>query len=131
MAAVAKGRRAFGCLAEWAIKTAGVFDRIAHDRHVLETFPVQPGADRGHHAIDHARRRDDVGAGLCVHRGRTRQQIARRVVEQVAFGQMRVVMRLPRPVDQPAVAVVGVFAEAHVGDDDQLRRCLLYTSRCV
>ena len=92
---------------------------------MLEARAVQPAADRRHHAVHHARRRDDVGAGLRVDDRRPRQQFQRRIVEQVARGQRGLVVRLPGQIDDATVPVVGVLAEAHVRDHQQLGRGVL------
>ena len=53
--------------------------------------------------------RDDVGAGRGLRDGGAGQQLERRVVVDVAVG-----------AQHAAVAVVGVLAQAHVGDDEQI-----------
>ena len=125
LAAVPEAGRALRCLPEGAVEAAGVLGRVAHHRHVGEARLVQPGPDGPHHAVDHARGGDDVRAGLRVdHRGPL-QQLQGGVVEQVALGQGGHVVLVPGLVDDAAVAVVRVLAEAHVRDDHQLRRrCL-------
>ena len=72
---------------------------------------VEPAADRLDHAVHHAGRGDHVGAGAGVADGLLGQQRQRRVVVDVepaaGLGQ------------RAAVAVVGVLAEAQVGDHQQ------------
>ena len=64
-------------------------------------------------AIHHVRRRDDVGAGRRVRQRRAREELDGGVVDDFAVDE------------QAAVAVRGVLAQAHVGDDEQVRHFLL------
>ena len=67
-------------------------------------------ANRGDASVHHVARRDDVGSGLDVRDGRAREQLERRVVVDLSV------------VDHAAVAVRRVFAQADVGDQQQLRK---------
>ena len=74
----------------------------------------------GDHAVDHAARRDDVGAGPRVAHRDAGEDVEGLVVQHVAGGKHRVLV-----VQHPAVAVVGVLAQAHVGDDEKLGQRVL------
>ena len=60
-------------------------------------------------------------ASACVTEARASRSSVE-VVQHVAFGQAWRIVRRAGRVDDPAVAVIGVLAEAHVGDHDHLRR---------
>ena len=77
----------------------------------MQPLLVERGANRADHAVDHAAGGDDVGARLAVRHGDAREDLERLVVEHVAVG-----------VEEAAVAVVRVLAEAHVRHDDELGR---------
>ncbi len=83
---------------------------------MAEIVGVQPGANGGDHAVHHAAGGDDVGPGGGVGHGRGRQHVQRFIVQHKPFRQMG----MRAIVEQAAVAVVGVFAQAHVGDDDEV-----------
>ncbi len=75
-------------------------------RGVLESAFVEGVTDRGNPAVHHVGWRHDIGAGRGVrHRGAD-QLIDRRIVGDLLIDH------------DPAVAVIGVFAEAHVSDDE-------------
>src|SRR5688572_31580911 len=59
-------------------------------RSTLFPYTTLFRSDRCHLAVDHRARRDDVSAGIGVGSGGARQQIERRVVEQIALRFMRV-----------------------------------------
>ena len=69
---------------------------------------VELGADGGDAAVHHVGGGDDVGAGA-----RVRQRLLGEDFERGVVGDFTV-------FDDAAVAVVGVFAEADVGDDDEI-----------
>jgi hypothetical protein len=60
--------------------------------------------------VHHVARRNDVRARLRMRRGLARQHLERRIIVDVAI-----------PNDA-AMAVVSVFAQANVGDDDEVRQ---------
>ena len=64
-------------------------------------------------AVHHVRGRDDVGAGFGMGERHLGQHLQGEVVVDVAV------------LDDAAVTVAGVFAEADVGDDEQLRHLFL------
>ena len=72
-----------------------------------------PLADRADHAVHHAARGDHVGPGLGVADALLREDRQRRVVVHVE--------RAAAVVQDAAVAVVGVLAEALVGDEQHVR----------
>ena len=90
-----------------------------------EVGVVEGRADASHHAVDHAARRDEVGARFRVRDRNTIEHLERLVIQNVTFGEARVRPLLAPGVEHPAVAVVGVLAQADVGDHDQLRHRLL------
>ena len=69
---------------------------------------VERLADRADPAVHHVRRRDDVGAGRRMRDGRAHELLDRRIVGDLVVD------------DDAAVAVVGVLAEADVGDDEHV-----------
>ena len=69
---------------------------------------VERRANRRDAAVHHVARRDDVGAGARVRHRFAREQLERRVVVDVAVA------------NHAAVPVLGVLAEADVGDHDEL-----------
>ncbi len=76
----------------------------------LKAVFVQRVADFGHPAVHHVRRGHHVGSGLGVGQGRAGQQVQGGVVIDDLF------------FHHAAVAVIGVLAQADVGDHDQLRQ---------
>ena len=84
---------------------------------MLEAAAVERRADRADHAVHHAAGSDDVGPGLGVADGLLAEQLERGVVVDIHPAGV--------VVDHAAVAVIGVFAEADVGDDEQVRRGVL------
>ncbi len=107
-AAVAEPGRRVGGLAERPVEGRRVLRRVRHDRDVREARMVETGADGPDPAVHHVRGRDEVGAGARVRDGHRRERLEAGVVDHLA------------PLDQAAVAVVGVLAEAHVGHDQQI-----------
>src|SRR5439155_8425701 len=83
----------------------------------LETRVVQPLPDRADAAVHHVARADGVRAGLDMADGRAGDQLERRVVVDVAVA------------DDPAVAVRGVLAKTHVGEEEQVRETLAQRSQ--
>src|SRR5213594_821635 len=82
-AAIPELRRRLGRLAERPVESRGVFRRIGEDRHLLEIRPVERLADGRHPPVHHVGRGDDIGARPRLrHRG-LRQQLERRVVENL------------------------------------------------
>ena len=107
--AVAEARGAVGGVPERTIEGAGVLHRVAHQRRLLEALLVEGGADGADPAVHHVAGGDDVGAGLGVAHRLPGQQLEGGVVEDAVA------------LDDAAVAVVGVLAEADVGDHAHLR----------
>ena len=95
-------------IAERTVEAGTVLRRIRHDGRLLVSSLVERPSDGGDAAIHHVRRRDDVSAS---HRVRERclcQVHHRDVVDDVLS------------LDDPAMAMRRVFAQANVGDDDQV-----------
>ena len=69
---------------------------------------VERLADRADASVHHVRRRDDVGAGRRVRDGGAHELLDRRIVRDLVVD------------DDAAVAVVGVLAEADVGDHEDV-----------
>ena len=82
-------------------------------RRSVEAALVERLADRGDAAIHHVRRRDEVGAGHRVRQRRLRELLDGDVVEDLVA------------LDDAAVAVRGVFAEADVGHHEQVAHLAL------
>ena len=108
-AAVAERGRRAGGLAERAVEGGGELGGVGEDRRLGEALAVELGADRADAPVHHVRRGDDVGAGARVADGGPREQLERGVVVDGAV-----------VAQDAAVAVVGVLAQAHVGDHEQL-----------
>ena len=70
---------------------------------------VQRRADRADHAVHHAAGRDHVRPGVGVRNGYFAENVERFVVQDVAVAH------------DAAVPVIGVFAHAHVGHDQDVR----------
>ena len=118
-------RRALGRVAEGPVEGAGVLGRVAHDRDMLLPRGVQGGSDGPHHAVDHPRRRDHVGAGGGVHHRGTAEQVEGLVVQQIPLREIGSVALLPGEVHGSAVTVIGVLAEAHVRHHHEIGQLLL------
>ena len=71
--------------------------------------PIQRASDRRDAAVHHVAGRHHVGAGCGVTDSGVGQQFHRRIVVHAAVGRQ-----------QAAVAVVGVFAQADIGDDHEI-----------
>ncbi len=83
---------------------------------------VERLADGADAAVHHVRRRDDVGAGGGVRDGRSHELLDRRIVGDLVVD------------DDAAVAVVGVLAQADVGDDEHrpgAARLIARTADCT
>ena len=81
---------------------------------MAEAGRVERRADRGHHAVHHAAGSHDVGASPCMAHRLPGEQLERRIVVDVGPPGLL--------VNDPAVAMIGVFAAANVGDDEHLGR---------
>ena len=78
---------------------------------------VERGANGADHAVHHPAGGHDTGACLCVADRLPGQQLQRGVVVHVHSTRMI--------VDDAAVTVIGVFAKADIGNDEQVRCCVL------
>ncbi len=118
--AVAEFGRALRRVAEGTVKARRVLHRIRENGEMREIRLVQRGADGAHHAVHHAGGGDDIRSGFGVADRHFAENIQRGVVEDVAFGEVRIgeIPALVRQVQQPAMPVTGVFAEADIGHDD-------------
>ena len=119
-APIAELRGSLGGVAERAVERRGVFDRVRHDRNVVVSVLVEALADARDHPVDHAARRHDVGTGPRVAHRDAGEDVEGLVVEHVAVRQYRVLV-----VQHPAMAVIGVLAQAHVGDDEEIGQGVL------
>ena len=113
-ATVAERRRRARGLAEGPVEGGSELRRVGEDRGVGQLLVVERRAQHTDPAVHHVRRRDDVRAGAGVADRRPREQLERLVVEHASAG-----------VEHATVPVVGVLAEAHVGDQEQLGLGLL------
>src|SRR5216684_5134083 len=111
-AAVAELRHGLGGFAEGAVKSGAVFSGVGKNRNVFEFVFVEFFANSGNATVHHVGGRDDIGAGAGVGQGLLGKDGDGGVVGNVAL------------LDYTAVAVVGVFAEANVGDDEKFEICL-------
>src|SRR5204863_4566087 len=97
-----------GGVAEGAIESRGVFGCGGQDGDVGEVGAVEAGAQGGDSAVHHAAGGDDARAGFCVVDG----------LFDEALDSFVVLHRGAVFREWAAVTVVGVFAEAQVGDGD-------------
>ena len=104
-APVAERGRRVGDVAERPVERRRVFRRVRHDRRLRQR--LANGADP---PVHHVARADDVGARLDVRDRGADEQVDGRVVQHV-----------PVVIDDAAVPVRGVLAEAHVGHQHELR----------
>src|SRR5580704_2615170 len=106
-AAIAELRRGLGGFAERAVEGGAVLGGVGEDREILEFVVVEFVANGAYAAVHHVGGGDDIRTGACVREGLVGQDRERGIVGDF-------------PVfDYAAVAVVGVFTEADVGDDDE------------
>jgi hypothetical protein len=75
---------------------------------VLEAFAVERATDRADAPVHHVARAHGVGSGLGVADGRPREQLERKVVDDLPL------------VDHPAVAMGHVLAETDIGEEHEL-----------
>src|SRR6202035_2624397 len=106
--AIAKLRRGLSGFAEGAVETRAVFGGVGEDGHVFAFVGVEFGADGGYAAVHHVGGRDDVGPGAGMREGLLGEDFKRGVVGDFSV------------FDDAAVAVIGVFAEADVGNDQEI-----------
>ena len=112
-AAIPELGRGFGRLPEGAIEGRGVLGGVCHDRHQGMSAFVKGASYCCDLPVHHRRRRHYVRSGLRVGQGDPRQYLKGRVVIHAVIHY------------QAAVAVVRVFAEAHVRDNQEVGRGLL------
>ncbi len=86
---------------------------------MLEARLIQRLTNRDNKTIHHVRRRDDVGARLCLRDRRASEQIERRVVQHFAV------------FDHSAMSVVGVFAQAVVRDHQHIFQFAFDRANCA
>ena len=77
------------------------------------TIGIECVADPTYTPIHHIRWSDDVAARVGVDQGLPDQQVQCAVVVDIT------------PVQEAAMAVIGVFAQTHIGDDEQIQRLVL------
>ena len=104
--AIAERGCRIGGVAERTVERRAVLRGVGHDRDLAEAGVIEHVADAADAAVHHVGRRDDVGAGGGVRERGARQLLDRRVVDDLLA------------VEDAAVAVRGVLAQADVGDDD-------------
>ena len=71
--------------------------------------PIKTRANGGNHAVHHAAGSHDVGTGLGVRNGNFGQNIQGLIVENIAC-----------VAEQTTVPMIRIFAQANVGDDDEI-----------
>ena len=86
---------------------------------------IQGGADGGHHPVHHAAGGNDVGPGLHMGKRDARQHVQGLVVQQVAFREGGDRPRAPPGVEDSAMAVIRVFAQTYVRDQQEPRAGIL------
>src|SRR6266508_235062 len=101
-------------IAEGAVKARRVLRRVRHDRRVRKAGVVERLADRTDAAVHHVGGGDHVCARFGMRDGDAREQLERRVVADGA------------PLDDAAVPVARVLAQAYVGEDQQVRHHVLH-----
>lgn len=84
-----------------------------HDGNVGKVVFIENAADLRHATVHHVRRGDHVGAGLGVGKRRLGQKVQRGVIVHGV------------PVDEAAMPVIGILAQADVGNHDQIGKLVL------
>ena len=118
-ASVAKLRRGFSGFAKRPVESGCIFRGIRHDWDVFVSALVQRLADCTDAAVHHIRWCDDIGTGARVRKALFDEEFHRPVV-----------LHLPC-LNDAAMPVVCVFAEANVGDDEQGWHCILNRADCL
>src|SRR5262249_53798216 len=94
------------------VEGGGVLGRVGGDRERLVPGVVERSAERGDAPVHHVARADGVGARVGVADRRAPEQLERLVVHDAVL------------VDDAAVPVRRVLAEAHVGEEQQVREAV-------
>ena len=102
-------RRGLCGFAKWPVKSGAVFCRVGKNGDVLKSVFIEHFSNCADAAVHHVRRRDNVGAGARVRKRLLRQNLECRVIRHFSV------------LDDAAVAVIGVFAQADVGNDQQFQ----------
>ena len=108
-AAVAELGRRLRRLAKRAVEPGTVLRGVRKNGDVFELVFVEHLSNRADTAIHHIRGRDDISAGARVRKRLLRQDSQRRVIRHFSV------------LHDAAVAMIGVFAQADVGDDEQFQ----------
>ncbi len=111
-APIAKLRRTLGRFAKRTVKGRGEFCRVTHDARLVVAGRVERLANRADPAVHHIARRDDVGSGGGVGKRAFHEQLDALVVQDVEMVAV--------DPSYAAVAVAHVFAQADIGDDEEL-----------
>ena len=111
-APVAEFGRGLGGFAERAVIRGRKFRGVGHDGRVGKAGAIQFRPDGAHPAVHHVAGRHDVRAGFGVAGGGPREQFQRWVVQDFSA------------LHDAAMPVLHVFAQTHVGDDEQRRQFL-------
>src|SRR5579864_8228150 len=114
-AAVAELRCGLRGFAERTVETGAIFRGVGKNGDIFKLVFIEFFADGGDAAVHHVGRRYDVRAGASVREGLFGEDGDRRIVGDARFIGQRIVL------DHAAVAVVGVFAETNVSDDEKFQ----------
>ena len=106
---VAEGRSRTGRITEGTVETGSIFYRIGHDRGGVVAVGIQHLTDGADTAVHHIGGRYHIGSCLHMGKGCFCQQLQRPVIVHVMTAE------------HAAVAVGGILAHAHIGDEIHLR----------
>ncbi len=84
---------------------------------------IQCPADRTDHSVYHTARGDDIRAALCMGDRDLRQHVQGWIVQHITFRQAH--LEMLAGIQNPTVAMIGIFAQAYIGHHDHLRDFLL------
>lgn len=102
----------FGGIAEGAVIGGGVFGGVGEDGGMVEAGLIEGLADGADAAVHHIAGGDDIGAGFGVADGGFGEELEGGVILDGPVGAFF--------FDNAAVAVAHVFAEADVGNDEEI-----------
>src|SRR5260370_3397073 len=110
-AAIAELGRGLRGFAEGAVKAGAVLGGVGKNGDVFKFMLVEFFADGGDAAVHHVGGRNDIGAGASMRQRLVGEDGDSRVIGNVAV------------LDYTAVAVVGIFAKANVGNGEKFQVC--------
>src|SRR4030095_7036621 len=106
-------RRAFGSVAKRTVKAQRELGRITHNAGLIETGSIEGLANSANATVHHIARRHHVCARCGMGEGSFNEKLYRLVVENMEM--------VPVDARYATVAVAHVFAQADVGDRNEIR----------